>query len=201
VLKLTFPIIMLVLIVSMAPRSFMDDKKIVPLLGKQGPFGKEKSSDQIKGRTLQTSGIVGSLSIHMMRDPSFQAFTLGLTGGDRYLDLWLKGEEWGALFLDVLGCPDVTDVPRLPGEGDEEWQGRYALKFQQAIPNTPLLGRIWDVFIYVSFRPEEIEELRSECLKVRANTSDGNAQLALIKLIAACEEASKQRSGLLLVPD
>jgi len=196
-----FAVSMLVLMASIVARSFMEDRKIVPLLGKKGPFGEDKTREQIRGRAIQPSGIVGSLSIHMMRDPSFEAFSRGLSNGDRYLNLWIKGEEWGALFLNVLGCPDVTDVPRLPNEGDAEWQRRYAMKFQQAIPNLPMLSRIWDVFIYVSFRPEEIEALRSECLTVQHNTSDEKAQLALSKLLSACDEASRVGSGLLFVPD
>lgn len=200
-LKFIFVGMVLSLVMSMAPRDTMDNRKIVPLLGKQGPFGEEKANQKIIPRTDQTSGFVGSLSIYMMRDPTFHSFSHGISGEDRYLDLWIKGPEWGALFLKVLKCPDVSEIPHLPDEGDDKWERRYALNFKQTIPSLPMLGRMWDLFIYVSFRPEEIEELRAECLKVQASTSDEKALSALNKVLNACDEASKHGSGLLFVPD
>lgn len=136
-----------------------------------------------------------------MRDPTFTQFSKGLLGNDHYLDPRLEGREWGALFLDVLKCPDTADVPRLTDEGNEDWQERYGAKFQQAIPNYPMLGRIYDTLIYVAYKPEEIGQLRDECLRLQSMTSDEKALSMLKKLIHACDEASKVRSGLLFVPD
>ena len=187
----------------------MDERKTVPLLGKEGPFGetsgssqqKEAANAKIRPSPITTYGIAGSLAIHMMGDPSFSSFSRGLSGDDRYLGLRLTGDEWGALFLSTLGCPDVTDVPRVVDEERDEWERRYTLKFQEAIPDFPMLARIWDVFIYVSFKPDEIEKLRSECRKVQSNPSDEKTRSALSNLLRACDEASKHKSGLLFVPD
>lgn len=183
----------------------MDQKKIVPLLGNEGPFspaGEYSRQERKSGDTLlvEMPWIAGNLSIYVLRDPSFSAFSQGLSGEDRFLDTQLSGNEWGAIFLKVLGCPDVSDMPRLPNEDTAEWQKRYSLKFQQAIPDYPMLGRIWDLYIYVSYKPEEINQLRAECLKVWANSNE-KALSGLAKLIEACDEALKIDSGLLFAPD
>ncbi len=207
-LKFSLLVIMLATL-GVGQRKAMDERKTVPLLGKEGPFGetsgssqqKEAASAKVRPISITTSGIAGSLAIHMMRDPSFSSFSRGLSGADRYLGLRLTGDEWGALFLITLGCPDVTDVPRLADEDRDEWERRYSLRFQEAIPDFPTLARVWDVFIYVGFKPEEIGKLRNECRRIQSNTSDEKTRLALTKLLRACDEASNHQSGLLFVPD
>ncbi len=136
-----------------------------------------------------------------MCDPTFAQFSQGFEGNDHYLDPRLEGNEWGALFVDVLKCPDTGDIPLLAGESNEDWQERYSSKFQQAIPSYPMLGRVYDTLIYVAYKPEEISQLRDECLKVQSMTSNEKALAVLKSLIEACDEASKVRSGLLFVPD
>lgn len=187
----------------------MDQKKTMPLLGNEGPLNRAgqsspregKANDLIKPVPVAVSGIAGGLSVYMMRDPSFPRFSQGLVGNDRYLDTRLEGDEWEALFLDVLRCPDVGEVPYLPNESSAEWQERYGFKFQQTIPAYPLLGRIHDLFIYVIYKPEEVGQLRDECLRVQSTTSNEKALATLKKLVRSCDEASKIGSGLLLAPD
>ena len=184
------------------------DQKQTPLLGASGPFG-SSNVDSVHETALQasfaedndesTSGIAGRLSIFSVRDP--KSFFEGLKEPDHYLDIDLKGDEWAALFYDVLRCPKATVEPFSPGDDTEQWRERYRLKFQQAMPNYPLLGRIWDIYEYGSFRPTEIAQLREECLRIQNNTSNEKALAALTKLVSACDEASKNSSGLLFVPD
>jgi hypothetical protein len=189
--------------------NFMDQKKMVPLLGNEGPFGPadehspqgENLRKMAKPVPIPESTIVGGLAVCVMRDPSFERFSQGLSGADRFLDLRLEGDEWGALFLDVLKCPDTGDVPQLGNETSEEWQERYSLKFQQTIPAYPMLGRIHDLFIYVIYKPEEIKQLRDECLRVQSTTSNEKALAMLKKLVRSCDESSKIGFGLLLAPD
>lgn len=190
-------------------RNVMEQKKTVPLLGKDGPFGSTLSSssqeERAKGNErvipIRISEVAGSQSIFAMRDPNPQTFSGALSGTDRDLNLFLKGEEWGALFFEVLTCPPTSNTPRLPNEDREEEEDKYRVKFRQAIPDYPMLGRMWDIFIYVSFEPEEIEQLRAECLRVQSATSNKKALAGLTKLLSACDEASKHGSGLLFVPD
>lgn len=207
-LRLALVLAMLLAVFTAGQRRVMDQKKIVPLLGKEGPFGatydstpqKEGSVDRVTAIPISEAGIAGSLSIYLMRDPSFEAWSKGVSGEDRYLGIWLDGDEWEALFFDVLACPDESATPRLPNEDRAEWEERYGLKFRQAIPDYPMLGRISDLFMYVSYTPGEIEQLRSECLKIRSSTSNEKALRGLAKLLGVCDEASKVGSGLLLAP-
>ena len=187
----------------------MDRKKMVPLLGKEGPFGdagtyfrrEEQTSAPDQNISDKESEVAGGLAIFAMREPTFMTFSHGLSGIDQYLDLRLNGDEWVALYLQVLRCPDAGQVPRLPNEDVAEWHKRYGAKFQQAIPTHPMLGRIYDVFSYISYAPDEIEQLRVECVKLEATTSNEKARFGLAKVIAACNEASQLRVGLLFVPD
>lgn len=182
-----------------------------PLLGGVGPFSGSRfdSTDEAQFKEMlaarsqdveePTSKIVGRLSFFVVRDP--KSFFEGLKQPDHYLDIDLTGDEWGALFYDVLKCPKATVEPFSPGDDTEQWRERYRLKFQQVMPNYPLLGRIWDLYEYVSYRPKEIAQLREECLRIQDNTSNEKALAALTKLVTACDEASKNGSGLLFVPD
>ena len=196
-------------LIALGQRTDMDHKKTVPLLGKEGPFGdagssfrwEEQAGSPSQNVSDEQSEVAGGLAIFAMREPTFVSFAGGLSGKDRYLDLRLNGDEWMALYRQVLRCPDAGQVPRLPNEETAEWHRRYSGAFQQAIPAYPMLGRIYDVFSYVSYAPEELEQLSVECVKLQATTSNEKARAALAKLIAACNEASTLRAGLLFVPD
>jgi hypothetical protein len=188
------------------------DEKHVPLMGVSGPFGPRpvdslKKPEGMPGVIAQGSSeseefmseITGNLSFIVVRDP--KSFFEGLKEPDHYLNIDLNGDEWSALFYDVLNCPKANVEPFSSGEDPEQWRERYRLKFQQSIPDYPMLSQIWDIYNYANYRPEEIAQLREECLKVQTNTSNENGLAALAKLVAACDEASKLGSGLLFVPD
>jgi hypothetical protein len=113
----------------------------------------------------------------------------------------LEDGEWDAIFYDTLRCPVAIDDPALPDESVEEWHKRFGRKFQQAIPDYPMLAEIWNPSFYVSYEGEDVERLRDECQRVRALTLDERALSGLGKLLAACDEASKLGYGILLIPD
>jgi hypothetical protein len=118
---------------------------------------------------------------------------------DRNLNIYLEGAEWTALFYEVLDCKHGD--PYLPGDNINEWTENHKLKFQQSIPNYPMLGRIWDTYIDVKYDPEEIGKLRAECLMIKASTSNVRALEGLSKLIYACDQALKLKLGLYLSCD
>lgn len=202
-IRLSLFVCVLIAALGFSQGEIMDQKAIRPLLGKDGPIDSAGNITKEQGESHQAMGIAGGLSIHVMHDPSFTIFSRGLSGEDRYLGLRLSGEEWGALFLGVLECPDVSDVPQLPQEDKAEWQERYTLRFHEALPQYKMLSRIWDPFIYVMYGPAEIGPLRDECLRVesQSRTSNEKAHAALTKLHRACDEASRLGSGLLFAPD
>jgi hypothetical protein len=118
---------------------------------------------------------------------------------DRVLGMYLGGLEWSAVFQQVLGCPDGT--PFKPGDILDEWKKKHQAQFQESIPDYPMLGRIWDTYIDVHYQPEEVRQLRDECLRVKSSTSNPVALRGLDKLIAACDGALKGGLGLSLLSE
>lgn len=195
------------IIFAIGGRSLMNQKNTEPMLGQNGPFGARLSKSQHENETERIEAVpsaefdnAGSLSIYLMREPSFETFSKGLVGEDRYIELWLDGDEWGAIYFNVLGCPTADSVTRFPNENRESWEQRYSSVFRRAIPEYPMLGRMSDLFLYIAYKPQEIEQFRKECIKVQSDTSNQEATNGLSKLIKACDEALKLNSGLLFVP-
>lgn len=140
----------------------------------------------------------GNLRIYAVRDP--HSWNYRTNEVDRYLEDF-GGSEWIALFRDVLKCPMGIDQPLGAGEDSREWRERNRLRFQQAIPDYPMLGRIWDTYADVIYTPPEPAQLRDECLRVKARTSDVIAVRGLDKLILACDEALRDGVGVYLASD
>lgn len=139
----------------------------------------------------------GRLSIYLVSDPT--EWHGGVDRGDRYLQLYLDGPEWEALFFDTLGCPEPE--PYIEGENPEEADNRLRVKFQQAIPQYPMLSRLWDPYRHAGYNLDQVKRLRDECLKIQSDANNSWASAALGKLIQACEEAIMNRQGLFFVAD
>lgn len=131
----------------------------------------------------------GSHHLYVVCEPNWRPYD---SGDARYLELDFHVSDWEALFWDVLGCPKF-DL--------NESSERNREMFQQAIPEYPMLSRIWDNYEDYVFTPEEIEKLRNECLQIKAGVAEANAARALRKLIYACDEASKAGCNLMFVCD
>jgi hypothetical protein len=156
-------------------------------------MAEEKRVDVSEYRDL----VAGNQSLILMLDP----------GGtwnyatDRHLGVDFIGPEWGALFYEVLDCPKPDENSFVSGESVSAQHERYRLEFQQAMPSYPMLSRIWDTYIDVKYKPEEISQLRDECQTVKAGTDNLLALEGLNKLIYACDEALKQGLGLYMACD
>ena len=111
----------------------------------------------------------------------------------------LDADRWGALFFNVLNCPEAD--PYIPGADINDHTERFRIQFQRHLSDLPMLGRMWDFYNDAWYAPEEIERLREECLKVQAGASNTLALEGLGLLLRACDEASAARLGLLLVAD
>jgi hypothetical protein len=86
-------------------------------------------------------------------------------------------------------------------EGDDvvELRERNRRKFERALPEYPLLARIFHMFEDYAFAPDELPKLREECLRVRSKTADREALRALRKLILASNEATKRGFSLMFI--
>ena len=139
----------------------------------------------------------GVLDMCIVRDPASwrgeekaDAFNLGMD---------FNFGDWEALFVDVLKYPGWDDY--VEGDNIHDLHERNRKKFQDSIPEYPMLTRIFDMYEDYQYAPEELPKLREECLSVKSKTSNPGAIKALRKLILAGEEASKRGFHLLFICD
>jgi len=72
---------------------------------------------------------------------------------------------------------------------------------QKFVLKYPMLGRIEDMYEDYVFTPDEVGKLREECLQLKTAKPNSTADLALRKLIYACDEALKENSYLMFSGD
>src|SRR5918997_755032 len=84
----------------------------------------------------------GSLHLYFVRDPE------RWQGEERddayYIELDFHGSDWEALFIDVLHFPGWDKY--VEGDDVNELHERNRKKFEQTIPEYPMLGRIFDMY-------------------------------------------------------
>jgi hypothetical protein len=110
---------------------------------------------------------------------------------DHPVDLRLTYQEWLAIYFDALGLDKSAfeeTAARLAAQG----QGQsFLTEFDDEIPGFPLLSRIRGPYHDVVFERDELEDLRKECLKVQASTSNTLALQGLEKLIHIYDQARR----------
>jgi hypothetical protein len=113
----------------------------------------------------------------------------------------MEFDEWKDLFQNVLHAP--TEIERLEGEDRADFLDRRERLFKEDLASKgyEMLGRIWYMFSDAFFAPSEIDKLLDECLEIQQKTENKNALSALEKLIFACHEALKVKSGIFLACD
>lgn len=142
------------------------------------------------------AAMAGSLTISLSRRES------GLeTAAPIFFDE-LEGEEWVALFVDVLGCPAGVATPRSQDDDLNERVERFRSQFQEKTRDYPMLGRLMSPYADVSYTPAEVVELRDECLQLRLRATSNEAAMAGLETLKnASDEAIKSGSGLELMCD
>ena len=114
----------------------------------------------------------------------------------------LQYEEWEAIFFfELMGyCPFVSRTE--PEAVDVNlFEDLWKQRFQEAIPEYPLLARMWNEYEDAIYEPSEIDNLRRECLSVQSKTKNAKALKGLNKLLCCCDEATKGRLGLFMACD
>ena len=121
--------------------------------------------------------------------------------GERAPREQLTYDEWQAIFfITLMGyCPMYEYY--VEGQDWDEQNERYRITFQQAIPDYPLLGRMWDQYTDATYQPEEVSRLHAECLKVQSLANNLDASTGLDKLARFCKEAEEKGLGLFLACD
>ena len=118
-----------------------------------------------------------------------------------YTGRWIEFNEWHDLFQNVLQAP--IEIEQLDGEDSSDFLDRRERLFQADLTSKgyEMLGRIWYIFRDAFYAPSEVRKLLEECLEVQHKTENKNALSALEKLIFACNEALKVKSGIFLSCD
>ncbi len=110
-------------------------------------------------------------------------------------------------FVDVESIHDVVAPNRVKfceykeGEDYQKFVENNRKILEQAFFEYPMLGKIDDMYADFVFNSEEAKKLRVECLKLQATKLNTAADLALRKLIYACDEALKENSYLIFSGD
>jgi hypothetical protein len=109
---------------------------------------------------------------------------------DRKLDIRLTYPEWLALYFDALGL-DKTAFDQVKAESYSSQDGIIVIlgEFDEEIPGFPMLSRIRGPYHDAIFEVNEIEDLREECLRVKASTSNALALQGIEKLLIISEQA------------
>ena len=126
----------------------------------------------------------------------------------RWLDLAFDAHDKEALFFAALKVfnPAAAVGGRIPaedfrrGKWDDLW-AQFERSISQATAELPMLRRLKEEYEDAEFSPGEVSVFREECLKVHSGTDDPPALAALDKLILACDEALKERAGLIFYSD
>ncbi len=116
---------------------------------------------------------------------------------NRYMEIDFHLWDWEALFLEGFGCP--APYPGGPEDGPEHDE-HCRQRFRAAIPEYPLLGRIFDMYEDAVYAREEVPLLREESERARAQLSQppihpGGIR-ALRKILFACRAAIQADSSL-----
>jgi len=137
----------------------------------------------------------GGLDFIVRKDPSQLNETT-----DHRLGFALRSVEWSSLFFDVLGCPLAE--PFVQGDDIHRWTENRKTRFEGAIPQYPLLARMWDPFQHVWYSPDEIIALKHECeMAAQLDSNTRSSKQGLRKLETACDEALSAGLGLYLLSD
>jgi hypothetical protein len=155
---------------------------VVP--GKQQPNGKEGLS------------VGGTLSIAVTKSP----FSKPSDEENFDIDQEIYLDEWEELFRNVLEVPEIKIHE---GESSADFVDRQERSFQEYLMTKgyPMLGRIWFIYRDAFYDPSDVNKLLAECLELQQKAANEPALSTLKKLIFACREALRVKSGIWLISD
>jgi hypothetical protein len=110
----------------------------------------------------------------------------------------IEFDEWRELFENVLHAP--VEIERFENESGNELLERREKLFKEHLAGKGyrMLGRVWYIFRDAFYAPAEVNKLLEECLNIQRKTENEQTVAALEKLVFACDEALKAKSGIML---
>ena len=121
--------------------------------------------------------------------------------GDYNLEFEFDYNDFSALqnFIDIKLSP----AKQREGENYPEYEERLKNEYLDGAKDKgyEMLGRIWYWYESVCYLPSEINRLFQECVNVKNDNQNLKQVAAIEKLIFACKEAKKIKSGIFLGSD
>ncbi len=123
--------------------------------------------------------------------------TRDLSNQDGYIGYDIRPEDIEALYFEGIGVPRWESIE---AENVEQQLEIYNKSMQGIMSDYPLIQRVSDTDQKVEYTSRETLQLSEECARVMQNTADPKAIRALQKFSIACEKATHQQMGLVLIP-
>lgn len=147
-----------------------------------------------------------SLSVCVTNDQSWEG---GQKPGARWLDVVFDALDKEALFFKALGVFDPAgsvgrQIAAAEWNNGKRWEDlckRSQAELYKATESLPMLRRFEAEYEDVAFASDEINSLREECTSVKARSDNPDALASLDKLLRACDEALRDKSGLFFASD
>jgi len=138
----------------------------------------------------------GVLDLSLAKDPK----TWGQNFNDRHLKACINDADLESIY-DIIAPNRMKYTDYKQSEDYQKFVENNKKILEQAAIEYPMLGRINDMYEDYIFNPEEVKKLREECLTLKSFDLNLSADLALRKLIYACDEAVKDNLYLMFSSD
>lgn len=148
------------------------------------------------GNSIQPSEVELSFINEQKGEGSLSLFVVSAAGKE-YLGWDVNPEDIEALYFEGIGVPRWES---LQAENVEQQTAMYWERFNERMAGYPMIGRVRDTDVKVSFEAEELSALIDECERVAGSTSNDKALRAAQKFSLAAARAQSAGAALGLSP-
>lgn len=154
--------------------------------------------DQIEQEFIQEDKGEGSLMVYAVRDlnADFSKFAERDVSFGLGYDITPLDVE--ALYFEGIKLPRWESIQ---AETVEEQMAIYNESFDRIKAAFPLISRVSDTDVTVKYTLEEVAKLQTECEQVADGTDDAKAIRAAQKFYIACNKATENQMGIMLMPN
>ncbi len=135
------------------------------------------------------------LSISIMKNPNGE---WDEAQGDHNLDFIIDGKD----FTEIQKVVDVlsSQTKQLEDESFDDYEERLKISYFKAASEKgyEMLGRIWYWYDDAIYLFSDVSQLHEECSRAKDEPRNLDAIIALDKILVACDEALKTKSGIFL---
>ena len=127
---------------------------------------------------------------------------LGVDERDRFTGKRISWDGWNDLFHGFLQVPSPLGY-----ESDQafsDFEAKKKTDFSQFVRRKgfPMLARVHDIYGDFDFSPDEVQQLRAECISLSDAFAESRPGSKVLKnLIEACDLALEKGTGLVLSGD